>query len=238
MLSRSLSPRSFLLSSFTACALAACATTAHAQVESTPEFTPAPPPAPAAPAPEPAPSAAEVPPADPGEAARERASGRESNDYWYGWQTLLADGGSLATMIAGGTSQSTAIGLVGLGGYFFGAPIVHGVQGRTGAAFASFGLRLGLPTLGAVVGYAAAGPCSASEHNGFFGCSFHGVAEAAVGVLIGAGTAVVLDAAWLARGTRRPEPAPRDSAAPRVTAVAPSYDPRTGTTSMGLGGTF
>ncbi len=208
--------RSFLLSSFTACAVAASTftSTAHAQVETTPET-------------EPAERVARVEP--------EPASSARQVDYWYGWQTLLADGASVATMVLGGTTQSSAVGLIGLGGYFAGAPIVHGVQGRVGVAFASFGLRLGIPTLGAVVGYAAAGPCSASEHDGFFGCSFHGWAEAGVGALIGAGTAVAIDAAVLAHGKRSAEPeTPRDSVAPRVTGVAPNYDPRTRTASMGL----
>ena len=214
------------------CALAAgtIASSAAAQVEPTQDFAPAP-------APAPAPIVAEPTLPEPTEVAPTRfaTSERERESYWYGWQTLTADGMSIATMIAGGAARSPTLGYIGLGGYFVAAPIVHGVQGRVGVAFGSFGLRLGAPALGAVIGYAAAGPCH--DQGQFLGCLFHGWAEAAVGGLIGAGAAIALDAALLANGTRLAAPT-RETGMPKVTSLAPSFDPRTGAAGMGLGGTF
>ena len=160
---------------------------------------------------------------------------RES--YWYGWQTLTADGLSVATMIAGAGLQSAAVGWVGVGGYFAAAPIVHGVQGRVGVAFGSFGLRAGAPLLGATIGYLAAGPCTASEQGQLFGCIFHGWGEAALGGLIGTTGAIVIDAALLAHGTREVTPL-QETGLPKLTSLAPSFDPRTRTTTLGAAGTF
>ncbi len=213
-----------------ACALAAStiAGSAAAQVEPTQDFTPAP-----------APIAAEPTHSEPTEAAptgpAPATAERERESYWYGWQTLTADGMSIATMIAGGAAGSPTLGYIGLGGYFVAAPVVHGVQGRVGVAFGSFGLRVGAPALGAVIGYAAAGPCR--DQGQFLGCLFHGWAEAAVGGLVGAGAAIALDAALLANGTRLAAP-PRETGMPKVTSLAPSFDPRTGAAGMGVGGTF
>jgi hypothetical protein len=207
-------------------AIGACARSANAQVETTPEFTPAPPPAPA-------PTAA----AEPVSVAPVSAFASEdakTESYWYGWQTLTADGLSIATMMAGGAIKAPGLSYVGAGGLFLGAPIVHFANARVGAGFGSLGLRVGMPTLGAMIGYAAAGPCH--DQSGF-GCIFHGWGEAIVGGLIGMGGAIALDASVLAHGEREVEH-PRETGLPRVTSVAPSFDPLSRTASVGMGGTF
>ncbi len=87
----------------------------------------------------PAPVAAteDVPPAD-----RFEARERPSASRWYGWQTALVDVGSVATMPI----------VIGVGGYLFGAPIVHAHNDNPEAAGTSLALRLVLPVLGGVVG--------------------------------------------------------------------------------------
>ncbi|HSO41034.1 MAG TPA: hypothetical protein VLT33_51265 [Labilithrix sp.] len=232
-----LSRTRFLRASALAGVLAAStfAVPAAAQVETTPDLTPGPAPEPAAPAPvAPAPAAASDD-ARVSEPAPSATTAGES--YWYGWQIMIADAASIATMAAGGAMGSSTVGVIGVGGYFVAAPVVHGVQGRTGVAFGSFGLRAGMPMLGGFIGYAAAGSCSADERSAFLGCLFHGWAEAMVGGLIGAAGAIVLDTALLAQGTHKVAQ-PRETGVPKVTSLAPSFDPRTGAASMGLGGTF
>ena len=222
------------VSTLLAIALAGVATSASAQVESTPELTPAP----AAPAAAPEPEAEPMPEAAAPAARPTMAPARPDREsYWYGWQTLTADGLSVATMFAGAALHSEGVAWFGVGGYFLGAPVVHVVQGRVGAGFGSLGLRVGAPVVGAIIGYAAAGPCSSSENAQLFGCVFHGWGEAIIGGLIGATGAVALDAALLAHGTRQVAP-PQETGIPKLTSIAPSFDPRTRTTSLGASGTF
>lgn len=221
--------------SLLALAIGTVVTSASAQVESSPEFTPAP--AASAPAIEPEAAPEPAAPAAPTAPSKAQPARSDRESYWYGWQTLTADGLSVMTMFAGAAVHSEGVAWVGVGGYFLAAPVVHGVQGRVGVAFGSLGLRVGAPMVGAFIGYAAAGPCSASENAQLFGCLFHGVGEAVVGGLIGATGAVAIDAALLAHGTRQVAP-PQESGAPKLTSVGPSFDPRTRTTSLGASGTF
>jgi hypothetical protein len=202
-------------------AIAMSARPAHAQVETTPDLSSESPPAPEV---SPRPVVDAPPPAP-------------TEHYWYGWQTLTADGASLAVTLGGIGMNASPVAVVGVGGLYLAAPAVHLAHGRVGVAFGSLGLRMGLPVLGGVIGFAAAAPCSSAESKQFLGCAFHGWGEAAVGGLLGLGAAVVLDAALLAHGTREiSEPA--ESGRPRVTSVAPSFDPVTRTASVGLGGSF
>src|SRR6185503_13846208 len=77
---------------------------------------------------------------------------------WYGWQTLLVDGASLAVLTGAGLSlnesndywSSNAAVYPGLAGYILGPPIVHAAHDHWEKAGASFGVRaasLGLLTL-------------------------------------------------------------------------------------------
>lgn len=161
-----------------------------------------------------------------------------TESYWYGWQTLIVDGASIGTMALGGAAPPLA--LVGLGGYLIGPAFVHGANGNSRGAALSIAMRASLPLLGGLIGYASAGRCTDTdpENKQFFGpCFLHGFAEAGIGVLVGATTAIVIDTAAIARGDR-PVERKTDDGRPRVTGVAPSYDPKTGAAGLGLGGTF
>ena len=78
------------------------------------------------------------------------------------------------------------------GSYVMGAPIVHAAHGNWGRAFGSLGLRVAAPILGAFLG-AAMEDCSGGD--------FCGAAGGVVGLAVGAGTAIALDAAVIARET-------------------------------------
>jgi hypothetical protein len=110
--------------------------------------------------------------------------------YWYGWQTLIADGTSLVVLpVLGGATQSEALLGMAVGGYFLAPPVIHAVHGRWGMTFASLGIRLGLPTVGVLLGAAA----DQDECGGDL-CLPVG---AAIGFIIGIGGAVTIDAALL-----------------------------------------
>lgn len=78
---------------------------------------------------------------------------------WYGWQTLSVDAAALGLGILVGVATasdsrrvSTAGVLTPLLPSVFGSPIVHYLHGRAGTGLASFGLRLGIPAAGALLG--------------------------------------------------------------------------------------
>jgi hypothetical protein len=214
--------RHLLLSSSLAVALVAVPALAHAQVETSAVDTQE--------TNEPAPSTATAP-------AKTAQPAAQTESYWYGWQTLTSDAASISAVGTGIKFETAPLAYLGVAGYYLGAPIVHIAHGRVGVAFASLGLRLGLPSLGGAIGFATAGPCTESERRGFFGCAFHGWNEAAIGGLIGLGAAIAIDSALLAHGKRPVDP-PRESGMPRLTSVAPSYDPATRAAAVGVGGTF
>ncbi len=146
--------------------------------------TPPPPPAPL--------PSRELPP--PGEAVYRPPGARRP---WYGWQTLITDGAALTLALLADSPRSSdlssAVGLLALGAYGLGAPIVHAVHHNPGKGLASFGLRLGMPIAGAFAGASAASGC-----NGFL-CEVDG---AAIGMLIGLAGAVTIDATVLAYEAR------------------------------------
>ena len=225
MLSRSLLP--VLRASLGAlCFLALSARSANAQVETPRDYDA---PTPAEPTPAPAPAA-------PGPHAETTES------YWYGWQTASSDAASVAVVMVGSATHASVVTALGVGGMFFGAPGVHLANGRGVIGLASLGLRVSLPLLGGFVGYAAAGTCHDNpKSTSLLGnCFLHGFNEAAIGSLVGLGSAMVIDASALAFGKREIEPpaAPRESGIPRITSVAPAYDPFTRTASVGMGGRF
>jgi hypothetical protein len=119
---------------------------------------------------------------------------KREHTRWYGWQTLSVDGASLAVLIGGASADAGAIAGIGALGAVAGAPVVHVIHDRPGAAVGSLGLRLALPIIGAAVGAGAAN-CS-KDHE-----MFCGLGEVAVGFMIGATAAVVIDASVLAHET-------------------------------------
>jgi len=92
-------------------------------------------------------------------AVRGATGQRPLEQSWYGEQTLLVDGASLAVGIAMvGVRGAEAAGLATIvGGYLLGAPIVHLSHGHGEKALGSLGLRLGLPLGGAALTCLAGG---------------------------------------------------------------------------------
>jgi len=204
-----------------------------APVEAPPASPPPPPPLPIAPAPKAAaPPAVNAP--SPAKAAvitdphaEREADARpppepdigEPEDFelasrrrWYGWQTLTADGASLGVLILGtalGSRSESGDDLVALGllGYEFAPGIVHFTHRNVGRGFASFGIRLGMPLAGAFLGASLASGCNTNL------CEATG---AGVGVLLGMGGAVAIDAALFAYDERKRSSARRLGLVPLV----------------------
>ncbi len=162
-----------------------------------------------------------------------------SESYWYGWQTMSADGASLAVVALGASTGASVVTWAGIGGLVLGAPLVHVANKRGEIGAVSLGLRIALPLLGAGIGYASAGSCyeDPNSHEFLGHCFLHGLNEAAAGLLVGLASASIIDASALSYG-RRETAKPQETAKLRVTAVAPSYDPLTRTASLGMGGSF
>jgi hypothetical protein len=150
---------------------------------------------------------------------------------WYGWQTLLVDGGTLVWVLASGVLAHGSPALeVAVAGdavfYLAGSPIVHAVHGRWGAAFGDAALRAGFAFLGFLVGGEI---CMASSPR----CPAPGAAGGALLSLFAAtGGAVALDAAVLAY-----EPRKRKASSDRAQwSPIVAIDPRR--IAAGLGGAF
>lgn len=126
-------------------------------------------------------------PEPPGGTVRDRAAPRRS----YAKHTLVVDAAALGAVLLGAASDEGAMLGLGAAAYFFGAPIVHVAHRQGGRAWASIGLRVGLPLGGVLAGMVlacggdVAGDCA--------------VGGAAVGGLLGVAGAVTLDASVLAR---------------------------------------
>jgi hypothetical protein len=135
--------------------------------------------------------------------------------HWYGYETLATDGAAIALLIpatALGDSGKDPVGFL-LGSslvYGLGGPIVHFAHGAVGKGFLDLGLRLGVPVVTGLTG----GAIAAATYNG---CSPEPDCEAwgarkigtvmvglVLGGLAGAGGAMAVDAAWLAREPRAP----------------------------------
>lgn len=107
---------------------------------------------------------------------------------WYGWQTLLVDGGVI------GASLATQNSLVFLGGYTLGAPIVHWAHGNVLRGVGSLSVRLAAPLI-AGLGYAEANqPRPRTGHEPEEALSF--------AIVAGGLAAIAFDAAFLARSER------------------------------------
>jgi hypothetical protein len=125
-----------------------------------------------------------------------------ADTHWYGWETILVDGAALGTMVLGGATGSGAVGGVGVGIYALGPPVVHATHGRTDAMLGDLGIRVAAPLLFGALGYAidySTSQCPPSKSGEFINLCFRGLAGMGLGILAGYATAVVLDAAWLAR---------------------------------------
>jgi len=153
---------------------------------------------------------------------------------WYGWQILIPDlAGGLLTSIGGvlGGTGGLALLITGSTVAFFGGPIVHWAHGHVGRGFASmFGLRLGLPVAGALLGLGI----------GFAANTYTGPRIGAVlGASVGSLTGVIVDIAALAYD----EPTTnvrlsRGGARIAPFAVYVPYDSQRGGALVGLQGRF
>jgi hypothetical protein len=147
---------------------------------------------------EPQPAQAEVVDDDP------RSLRTSPRATWYGWQTLAADAATLSVFVTAGIASSRGgsdkvsapMSVVGVLGYELAPGIVHFAHRHPGRGFASFGIRIGLPLAGALLGASIASGC-----DGFL-CEAGG---AAVGALAGVGGAIAIDAAVFAYDDPAPE---------------------------------
>jgi hypothetical protein len=103
---------------------------------------------------------------------------------WYGWETLMSDGLSVATFPI----------YVGAGGFFLAPPILHASHGRWGAAGVSLALRVALPLAGGLFGDWR-DDCTLERKQIDGGCGIPGatIFFAALGAI----TAITIDAAVL-----------------------------------------
>lgn len=155
----------------------------------------------------------------------------------YRGQIITADVVSLGLMVLGPLSDEHDLTLSGLGftGWFLAAPLVHAAHSRGGAAAKSLGLRVGLPILGGLAGYRL-GPDDTScvstpavdGHASEGGCGDHGsIIGALLGIAAGAGTAMYIDAKYLARYQTE-----------RVVTWSAGIAPMRGGASLAFSGTF
>jgi hypothetical protein len=146
---------------------------------------------------------------------------------WYGWQTLLTDGGALVLLATGAQSNdpNSTILEASLATYVLGGPVVHLAHGRLAPAGTSLLLRIGLPMGGLGLGLFAGG-CSLDA------CSSPGtlVAGMAVGVI----SAIAVDAGVLSYEDVE-VPA---SSVPASVRLAPLYDAKRRPAGLGLVGVF
>jgi hypothetical protein len=139
-----------------------------------------------------------------------------ASSHWYGWQTLLADAGSVVLIPAAGA---------GLIAYPLAAPIIHAAHGRWAIAGLDAGLRITLPLLSGWLAFQAAyQPCTGDCSNVWFP---KGTVEGLAAGAIAAGVVSIVDATVLSWERRAPEPVP---------AAKPQSGPQWTPTAMALRG--
>jgi hypothetical protein len=143
----------------------------------------------------------------------------------YGWTVLGVDAANVGVhlgLLAATNGTHTIEGSLPYSFvtvYLLSGPIIHGAHGRWGHAAGSLGLRVGLPlVLGLAGSWLFSGPPCTEEEKLNDSCDTNALEAVGFifGGLAGVGTAMVLDAALLARGDRvlrNPQPTP-DSFAP------------------------
>lgn len=136
---------------------------------------------------------------------------------WYGWQTLITDGISLTALVVGAAiegqdtrgpdSASTSLLWLGFLGYEAAPAVVHAAHRNPGRAFASMGIRLGMPLAGAFLGASLASDCNSNL------CEAGG---AGVGVMLGMAGAIAIDAAVFSYDDARRAPVRRGGLRPLI----------------------
>ncbi len=156
---------------------------------------------------------------------------------WYGPETLLFDAGAgllfLGARPASGGLES-ALNSVGSVAFLFGPFGVHLAHHRTGAAFASLGLRIALPVIGFGIGIRSA-DCELDDPNRgtFSGDCRIDETPAFRGALIGAAVASAIDNGALTHETIRTPRAPLGTGG-----VAPGLVLKNGGARLTLRATF
>jgi hypothetical protein len=140
---------------------------------------------------------------------------------WYGAQTLIADGASLALLVAGRDSSKTIE--LGVAGLLLAPPIIHWAHGNVGKGFGSLALRI-LPPIVAVALIVDGG--------GFESSSRKSDIEVDLGVIVALAwipTAIAVDAAVLAYD---------DVPVKSAVTWRPGFSLVRGGATVGAGGTF
>lgn len=154
---------------------------------------------------------------------------------WYGWQTLTTDGASAAVLAGAAAAKNSPLGYVSLGGYLFGAPVVHFAHGNPGRGVGSLALRMILPSIGFAFGYAAFHRSDRSEE--WF--NFSGLAEGMLFGLGGVASCVALDASVFSyERAADASDAQAPARARYKVSVSPQIGYVRGGALAGMGGTF
>jgi hypothetical protein len=137
-------------------------------------------------------------PSPPAGAVAEQPVPPTGTPSYRGW-TIGADVTAVTLFALAVDKEDYDLLTLSVGTYALGAPLVHAVHGRTGHAFASLGMRLGFPLLGAMLGE---GLHTEPKCGGYYDdCYDEGPSdEAVIGALLGIGAAMIVDSAYLARG--------------------------------------
>jgi hypothetical protein len=174
------------------------------------------------------------------------ANATEPATRWYGYQTLGIDLLSGVVIAASFAANSGAGFAFGATVYAVGGPIVQTVHHRGYVPWLDLGVRLTAPLIGAFLGVVVAGLAGVPGCNNDSGlvalCS--AAWGGAIGLGVGAGVAVALDAAVFSR-EKVPEPAAASRTSPGAfdLSLAPMVtinrdDRRNPRPIMGIGGTF
>lgn len=143
---------------------------------------------------------------------------------WYGSRVIIADALSTSVAVAGVMMRSEVVAKVGVAGYLVAPPLIHAAHENGLEAVGSLAIRAALPIAGARVGLEMCNTGDGSTDD----CTGHVM----LGLVAGAGVAMILDAALLARGEVRP-------ARRREASWAVSAGPRVdGGWTVALGGAF
>ncbi len=144
--------------------------------------------------------------------------------------TLGADFAAIGLFFLAVDHESEDLLALSVGTYALGAPLAHVMKGRNGHALASVGMRLGFPLLGALIGD---GLHTEPKCTGYYDDCYYDDGpseEAAFGVVLGVGAAMVIDSVFLAAGDK-PRPAPQPQWGPTVRASQNGF-------ALGAAGTF
>lgn len=176
----------------------------------------------------PQPMDAEASPSEPTAVSAPDPMARAPRRVWYGWQTLLTDAAAVTLVSVGVRAKSGLLAGTGAFSYAFGGSVVHGMHEHTYKALASFGVRIGAPILGFVLGAASADSnCAKTDYD----CQ-DDLGPAFSGFLIGVLTASAFDAAILAHEDEKS----KLDRSPVI--IAPSVSLSRGSGSVGVVGVF